>query len=394
MSLQLFCGKLITPFETLEDMLVTVEDGKISNIAHVSERPNCPCGYPHRQDVPGAALDASEDVVTPGLIDVHIHGGAGFDVLDGTYESLDGMSRYLAGAGVTSFLPTTVTAPWNETISAVESAAKAMEAGTSGAQVLGVHLEGPYLNPARKGAQYPDFLRGPSVQEFREKLGALSSIVRIVTIAPELPGAIDLIRYLSARNINISMGHSEATYEEAIAAIDAGAVHATHLFNAMRPLQHRDPGIIGAVLADKRVRAELVWDDLHVHPGTARLIVNAKGPENVMLVSDAMPAAGLSDGEYSLGAHKVFVRNGEARLEEGTIASSIITLDTAVRNAAKLVPLNQAVMMATYVPAYAAGAEKEKGLIAVGKDADMVDFSKDLAVKAVVLRGTLVEKES
>lgn len=390
--MRIFCGKLITPFETLEDMVVSLEGGKVSSIEHVSERLNCPCGYPHLANVPEGVFDAGESTITPGFIDVHIHGGAGFDVMDATYESLDGISRHLAAAGVTSFLPTTVTASWEDTIAVVSATAEAMEIGTSGAQILGVHLEGPYLNPDKKGAQYPDFLREPSVQEFREKLGTLSSIVRIVTVAPELPGATDLIRYLAVRNINVSMGHSEATFEQASDAIDAGACHATHLFNAMRPLQHRDPGIAGAVLADNRVRAELVWDNLHVHPGTARIVVNAKGPENVMLVSDAMPAAGLQDGDYHLGAHKVFVRNGEARLADGTIASSIITLDAAVRNAAGFFPLNEAVMMATYVPAYGVGAEREKGSIAVGKDADLAILSSELEVKQVILRGRCAEQ--
>jgi N-acetylglucosamine-6-phosphate deacetylase len=394
MNTQIFCGKLITPFEMLEDMLVSIDGGKISGIRHVSERYNCQCGYSHISDVPAEAFDAGESIVTPGFIDVHIHGGAGFDVMDATQESLEGISRHLAGSGVTSFLPTTVTAPWDDMVSVVSAVADAMEGGTSGAQVLGVHLEGPYLNPERKGAQYPDYLREPSIEEFREKLGSLSSVVRIVTLAPELPGATDLIRYLAVRNINVSMGHSEATFEEAADAIDAGANHATHLFNAMRPLQHRDPGITGAVLADDRVRAELVWDNLHVHPGTARVVVNAKGPENVMLVSDAMPAAGLPDGDYHLGAHKVFVRNGEARLLDGTIASSIITLDVAVRNAARFFPLQDAVMMATYVPAYGAGAEKYKGSIAVGKDADLAILSAQLEVTEVVLRGCILGQKT
>jgi len=307
--------------------------------------------------------------------------------MDATYEALDAMSRHLARSGVTAFVPTTLTAPWEHVLSAVETVRRAIEIGTSGAQILGVHLEGPYINPSRKGAQPEEFIREPSMEEFRHKLGQLSSLVRIVALAPELPGARDLIRYLAARNITVSIGHSDATFEQAADAIDAGATQATHVFNAMRPFLHRDPGIIGAVLADDRVRAELIWDDLHLHPGTARTVVNAKRPERVILISDAMRAAGLPDGDYALGSHSVHVNDGVARLSDGTIAGSTITLDAAVRNAAKHLPLNQAITMATYVPARAIGVEREKGSIAVGKDADLVILSKELEVRHVLTQG-------
>jgi len=346
---------LLTPFESLDDILVWIEDGKIASIEHVSVRHECACGYPHRPDVPAQAIDGADDIIAPGFVDIHVHGAGGFDVMSATYETLDAMSTHLLRSGVTSFVPTTTTAPWEQIICAVEAVAQAKTKGATGAQVLGAHLEGPYVNPTQAGVIAAEHAREPSVDEFREKLGALSAVVGIVTLAPELPNARDLIRYLAARNITVSIGHSDATYEQAIDAIDAGASQAGHLFNANRPLNYRAPGVAGAVLADDRVRAEIVWDNVHLHPGAARLVVNAKRSERVALVSD-----------------------------------SSVSLDAAVRNAAGFFPLNQAVMMATYVPAYAVGAQHEKGSIAVGKDADLVALDRELRLKWVLLRGQLV----
>ena len=366
-------GKLITPLETLENMEMEVEEGRI-----VSVRP--PSG--RRADI-----DASDRIAAPGYVDIHVHGGAGFDAMDGSYDAIAGLAKHLARHGVTSFLAATLTAPWDEIRAALSSVREAMQRGTAGAECLGAHLEGPFINPKNKGAQVAEYVREPSVEEIERELGDLINVIRIATVAPEMPGGIELIRHLTERGITVSLGHTDATFADAQAGIEAGARNLTHTFNAMRGLHHREPGAIGAVLSDDRTRAELIWDNLHVHPAAAALVIRAKGPEGVALISDAMRAAGLPDGTYTLGAHTVHVRSGEARLADGTIAGSTLTLDRAVRNAASRFAAADAIRMATETPARAAGLDGRKGRLAPGFDADIIFLTPDLVVDRILLRG-------
>jgi len=366
-------GTLITPLQTFENTELEVRGGRIASIRPPSGR---------RPDI-----DASDRIVAPGYIDIHVHGGDGLDTMDGTYDAIAGMAKHLARHGVTSFLAATLTAPWDEIRAALSAVREAMSRGTGGAECLGAHLEGPFINPGKPGAQALEHIRQPSVAEMEPELGDLIDVIRVVTLAPEMPSAVELIRYLVGRGITVSLGHTDAVFAEAISAFEAGARNVTHIFNAMRPLHHREPGVIGAALWDDRVRAEMIWDNVHLHPAVAEVAARAKGPERVALVSDAMRAAGLPDGTYTLGAYTVSVRGGEARLSDGTIAGSTLTLDQAVRNAAARLSPADAIRMAAETPARAAGVAGRKGRLDPGCDADILILTPDLEVEQVLIAG-------
>lgn len=372
---QVFCGRAITPQADLRSVLIRIQDGLVAAVRPNAERPT------------GDFVDASDGIAIPGLIDIHIHGSAGHDVIDGTYEAIDGISTHLARCGVTSFLPTVVAAPWPEMVAAMDAVREAVRRGTSGATVLGAHVEGPFLNPENRGAMPADVLRRPSVAEFERYLGDFVPHIKIMTVAPELDGAGELIRHLARRGIVVSVGHTAATYDQVVRAMDAGARNATHTYNAMRGLHHREPATVGAVLAEDRLFAELIWDNLHVHPAAAKALVRAKGSARVMLVSDAMRAAGFADGEYKLGDQAVYVREGSARLADGTLAGSIVTLDQALRNASEHFDLQAAVRMAAHTPAKALRVSDSIGSIREGLSADLVILDQRLRVQRVFVRG-------
>ncbi|MDO8684071.1 MAG: N-acetylglucosamine-6-phosphate deacetylase [Armatimonadota bacterium] len=376
--MRILCGQVITPDEVIDRAVITIDDGKVIGVGPADGSP--------------VDIDAPDKTAAPGFIDIHIHGAAGHEVTDGTVEAIRGMSAHIAANGVTSWLPTVLTNPWPTVRTAVSSIAQAMQEGSGGAEVLGAHLEGPYLNPSKTGAQPPDSLRPPLCGELARELGDLTSIVKYIAVACELPGAMDLIRELVSMGINVSIAHTEASYEEAQLAFDAGATSLTHIFNAMRPLHHREPGVLGAALHDDRVITELIWDNFHVHEAVARLVVKVKGPDRVALISDSVSACGLSDGNYFLGGQQIRVEGGLARLMNGTIAGSTITLDQAVRNAAKYFPIQDVIKMATIAPARSTGAADRKGRIAPSFDADIVLLNPGLSVDTVFLKGKIFKK--
>lgn len=366
---------------------MVIEDGRI--VAAGSEA---------EIEIPAGAhiSDFGKAVLAPGFVDIHIHGNAGYDVMHASADELAAVERSLAARGVTSYLPTTVTAPLDSTLMALERLAAAIETadtrlsrdGGMRAQPLGMHLEGPFISHARRGVHPPECLLEPSLEVFDRMWQAARGNVSVMTVAPELAKAGYLIREATNRGVTVSIGHSDANTEEARAGIEAGARHATHTFNAMRPLDHREPGIIGVVLSDDSVTSELIVDGIHVEPEVVKLWYRAKGAERAVLVTDATSATGMGDGRFRLGPFEVEVK-GDRCEYEGKLAGSVLTLDRAVRNVMKFaaIGVEVAVLMATANPARVAGVAGRKGILAAGADADIVVLTREGEVVKTIVRG-------
>ena len=341
------------------------------------------------QAVPADAevIDAGECYVLPGLIDMHIHGYLGEDASDGSFEGLQTIARGIVQNGVTGFLPTTMTVSYDALRAAFSQIRRAVEQSRSpawgGALVLGLNAEGPFINPSRKGAQAGENIR-PGDAAFLEEY---MDILRVFTIAPEMPGNMDCVRAMADR-VLISMGHTDASYAQAMEAIEAGVRHVTHLFNAQTPLRHRDPGVVGAALSDDRVSCELIADMFHVHSGLFDMVARLKR-DRLVLITDCTRAGGMADGEYTLGGQPIFVRGIECRLKDGTIAGSVLRLNQAVNNMRRhcSLPLSEIVNMASLNPARRIGLDAAKGSLEPGKDADIVLCDEDINVKATLIAG-------
>lgn len=338
----------------------------------------------------GPAIDARGALLAPGFVDLHIHGCAGDDTMDGG-DAVKCMAKWLPRTGVTGFLATTMCDSLENTRRALEGIRQAM-GSPSGSSVLGAHLEGPFLNAARKGAQPERYVKNPSLDAYARIVEGYEALPRILTIAPETSGAMELIGILKDK-LTLSGGHTDATCEAFLEAVDAGLTQATHLFNAMSPLAHRAPGAAGAALADPRVRVQLIADLVHLHPAVLKVAWRAKGAAGCLLVTDAMAATGMPDGDYKLGANLVLVRGAVARLEGGTLAGSTLTMDRAVRNMVKAVgvPEAQALRMASEYPAASIG-DRERGRIEPGMIADLVLLDCDYAPLVTVARGEVVHR--
>lgn len=335
-------------------------------------------GYEH--------LDGKGQLLIPGMIDVHIHGANGFDMMDGTEESIQQVSLACASNGCTSFLATSVSSTIEDLLAMIRSV-KRVIGREAGAKIAGIHLEGPYLNPKRKGMQNETFLRHPDIDEMKLIFSEAEGLVRMVTIAPELPGGIELISYLKEQGVIIAIAHSDATYEEAKVAFAAGASHVTHCFNGMRPIHHRDPGLIVAAFEEEHVSLQAIADNVHLHPAIIRLMHRIKGPEGMVLITDALQAMGLGDGIYSFGGHQVQVSEGVARLGDGTLASSTVTMNEALRHTvATGIPLLDAVRMASTTPAAILGLDR-LGAIELGRAADLVLLDDRYQVQWTMIDG-------
>jgi N-acetylglucosamine-6-phosphate deacetylase len=374
---------VITPSKTIEKGVVVFEDGKITAV-----------DQKNRVKVPRSAkvIDASGKIVAPGFIDIHVHGGKGRDVMDASYEAIKDIAEFLVSHGTTSFVPTTISTSRSELLRAVEAVKTAMEKGTDGAEVLGANLEGPYINLEKRGAHDANYVRLPSIDEFEEIWESSNHTVKIVTLAPELEGSKMLIQKLRELGIVSSIGHSNATYIQAVDALKRGVRHATHMFNRMSGFDPREPGVVGAVLVHDEVTAELICDGIHVHPAAMNLLIRVKGPERVVLVTDAIRAADMPDGEYALGKQQIIVKDGVSRLESGDLAGSTLTMDRAVRNIMKLVgtPLQTAVKMATINPAVVANVDENKGSLEPGKDADILIIDDEINVHLTMVKGKIL----
>lgn len=388
MTTVLTAAKLLTPLTEIEAPQVTIEDGFITSIESRGALA-VPEGAEH--------LDFPDATLVPGYFDVHIHGAVGHNAMEGTGEAFDAIGKFLLGRGVAAYLPTTVTAPIDMTLRALEGMAQQIERADKasadsvslhGAKPLGIHLEGPFLSHSKRGVQPAEYLQEPSIDLLRRFWEAARGRVVLMTVAPELPGAISLIQEAVRLGIRVSLGHSNATTPEAEAGVAAGAVSATHTFNAMRPLDHREPGLLGVVLDEPDLYAELICDGIHVDPLLVRLFHKAKTPDRGILVTDAIAATGMPDGVYKLGTMDVTVANGKCMFE-GKLAGSVLTMDRAVRNFVKFTGTSYSVAAhyASANPARMTGFAETYGELAPGRKADIAVLSPAGEVRSTLLSG-------
>jgi N-acetylglucosamine-6-phosphate deacetylase len=373
MATTLHARALLTPTGQIDYPIVTCEDGLIHSI------------------VPGEPND-STTLLTPAFLDIHVHGAVSFDFMSATQQGIDAAGRFLATRGVAHYLPTTVTGPLDATLHALDTLANAIEAATphDAATPVAIHLEGPFISHAKRGVHPAADLQPPTIALFDRLQQAARGHIRLLTLAPELPGALDLIRHASASGVRVSLGHSDATAAETLAALAAGAVSATHTFNAMRPLNHREPGILGTVLDRDDLYADLICDGVHVDPAMVRLWLKAKGASRAILITDGISATGMGDGHYMLGDIPVTVRDGVC-LSGTTLAGSVLTMDRAVQNLHRFTaaPLATAVRLASHNPATMLGLPHLTTL-APGTPANFNLFTADRTLQTTYLNGNAI----
>jgi len=382
-TLLIHAGRALTPTTEIHDAGILIREGTIEAIGPRSGM-TLPAG--------AQEIRAADQTAIPGFIDMHIHGAGGHDVMEGTGEALRSITRKVSEYGTTSLVATTVTASTDETLRAIEGItgyiARQHETDESRAEVLGIHFEGPFISRERRGVHPAEWIQLPSAETLGRLLKAAAGNARILTIAPEVLGAAPCIDAAREAGLVVSIGHTNATYEQARAAMARGAHSATHVYNAMRPFSHRDPGVIGAVLTTPEVNAELIADGVHVEEAAMKLLLLAKGAEHVTLVSDGLSATGMPDGKYMLGGFEVTVSGGVCRNAEGTLAGSTLTLDRALRNIVALgISVPNAVRMLTLNPATLLGIEFKKGSLRVGADADVLLLNEGLHLAGVWARG-------
>lgn len=336
-------------------------------------------------------IDGKGLYLSPGFIDVHVHGCSSYDTMDHDKDNIEIISRNLAKTGVTAFLPTTITMDFSQIEEALEKIKMLMGShdaiAAPGAQILGAHLEGPFISKTFKGAHDENYILPPDFELIKK----YKDVIKIVTLAPELEGSHEFINQCKKGNIVISVGHTAGEFEQIMTAIELGASHFTHTFNAMTPLKHREPGAIGAAMLSDTT-CEVIADNIHVHPAVQKLLIKTKGTDNIVLVSDAMRACLMASGSYDLGGQEVFVNNGEARLKDGTLAGSVLTLNTALKNIIENtgLPLTKAIKMITINPARVLGISSSKGTIEASKDADFVIFDEKYNIHYTISNGKTV----
>jgi len=369
-------GTVIAESRLLPDCNILVESGKITKIT--------------QSPLPGglSQIDAGGDYVSPGFIDLHIHGFGGFDATRGDEESLLGMSKALVKYGTTSFLPTLVSSPTPLTRTFLESVRKCVPQH-SGARILGANLEGPFLNPAKRGVHREEYLMKPSSTLLKGLIGGFEKVVRILTFAPELDGGLELCREIVGVGIIAAIGHTNATCEQANQGIKAGITHSTHTFNGMPSIRSREPGAAGAVLSSDRVKAEIIADGLHLSPEITKLAIRTKQKDGLILVTDAVMATGSEMTEFELAGVRAYVRDGGSFTEDGSLCGSTLTLERAVKNIMTWnnLSLPDTIQLASLNPAKQLGIGSRTGSLAEGKDADIVIMDRKLEVTSTLVQG-------
>ncbi|WP_018922956.1 N-acetylglucosamine-6-phosphate deacetylase [Salsuginibacillus kocurii] len=376
---------IINPEETIENASIYIKEGIIQEITQTSlAKENYNCRH----------MKAPENsYLIPGMIDLHIHGAVGADVMDASPEQLKKLCAALPEEGTTSFLPTTLTESPSLTKQALSyAAAHYKQQGIKEAQILGIHLEGPFIHPNKKGAQPEEHIQLPSISQFEEFQQAADGEIKLVTLAPERERDDLLTSYLAQNNIIASIGHSDATYQETLLAMEEGVSHVTHLYNGMSGLHHRAPGVAAAALAEDNLTVEIIADGVHVHPDMVNLTFQAKGKERMMIITDSIRAKRMGAGPHELGGQKVFMKHGSPYLEDGTLAGSSLPMIEGFKNVLAYTncSLNEAVQMTSYNQACKLGIEHKKGHIAAGKDADLVLLTEQLDVEKTFIQGAAV----
>jgi N-acetylglucosamine-6-phosphate deacetylase len=379
----LHVARAFTPTTELRDVGLLIRDGIIESVGPRSSM-TLPAGADE--------IIATDKIAAPGFIDVHIHGAGGHDVMEGSQAALDAVSSMIARHGTTAFAATTVTADPNAICKSSEQIAhyitQQYARSRPGAEILGIHFEGPFISPIRRGVHPPQWIKLPSAELLEKFIAAAQGHALLITMAPELLGAMPCIDAAVKAGMIVGMGHTDATYEQARAALARGVHHAIHTYNAMRPFSHRDAGVIGAVLTSPEITAELIADGVHVDETAMRILLQAKGPCGVILISDGISATGMPDGTYILGGFEVTVTGGVCKNSEGSLAGSTLTLDRALRNIVNLGrPLGDTLQMLTLNPAKLLGIEHKKGTLHANADADILLLNEALQVTQVFTRG-------
>ncbi|MCM3478798.1 N-acetylglucosamine-6-phosphate deacetylase [Caldifermentibacillus hisashii] len=375
--------------ELREDHYVLIEGEKIKEVGPVSNMPT---------SFSGEVLSYPKTMtIVPGFIDEHIHGAGGADAMDATPDALNKIAQHLVKEGTTAFLATTMTQSKQAIEVALKNAGEfihSTENRTGQAEIIGIHLEGPFIHPKRKGAQPEEFILLPSSSQFDEWQELAQNTIRIVTLAPDQENGIALVKHLAEHGVIASIGHSDANFQDVVAAVEAGASHVTHLFNGMRGLHHREPGTAGGALLLKELTVELIADGIHVHPKMIDLVFRLKDLDHAVLITDSMRAKWLPDGESELGGQKVFVSDGKATLEDGTLAGSILKLNQGVKHVMEFANLTlpEVVKLVTMNPAKELGLHHRKGSIEAGKDADLVVLNEKYDPILTICRGGIAFK--
>lgn len=375
--------------ELREDHYVLIEGEKIKEVGPVSNMPT---------SFSGEVLSYPKTMtIVPGFIDVHIHGAGGADAMDATPDALNKIAQHLVKEGTTAFLATTMTQSKQAIEASLKNAGEfihSTENRIGQAEIIGIHLEGPFIHPKRKGAQPEEFILLPSPSQFDEWQELAQNMIRIVTLAPDQENGIALVKHLAEHGVIASIGHSDANFQDVVAAVEAGASHVTHLFNGMRGLHHREPGTAGGALLLKELTVELIADGIHVHPKMIDLVFRLKDLDHAVLITDSMRAKWLPDGESELGGQKVFVSDGKATLEDGTLAGSILKLNQGVKHVMEFANLTlpEVVKLVTMNPAKELGLHHRKGSIEAGKDADLVVLNEKYDPILTICRGGIAFK--
>jgi len=380
-------GTVITPFRVADRQTILLEDGKIARILDADT-----AGVPADTRV----IDLAGLVVTPGFVDLHIHGAEGASFNDPDEARLDGIAQYAVRHGTTRLLATLYPDDGQRFLSAIDTLAAYTASGRGHGVLHGIHLEGPFLNRQMKGAMNADCLWPATQQNWARLADRGRGLIRMMTVAPELDGVLDVMQAAARSGVLLAIAHSKARYEDIELAIDNGLSQVTHMFNAMDPMHHRKPGIVTAALLKRELKIHLIADGIHVHPAVIALLYRLKGVGGIVLVTDAIRAAGCEDGVHDLAGRSAVVRDGAVYLQDGTLAGSTLTMPAAVRTMVQRagVPLAEAVRMATLNPARALGLDARKGIVAAGKDADLVVLDRDFNVRMTIIGGNVVFRSS